>query len=198
MVLLLVRKIDKDRLWKLGGKANLIAILLMALVIWGAAQILNTPVVVVYRFGYYGAAFLLGYFVFSHDEVIATTAFCIMYFGDNYAEAPINRSILFTVFGWLASMAILSGAAKYADKQNAFTIWMSKNNFGLYVFHYLGISTAALLLGKPGNLPTTMIYIISLIAGFVVAYALNAVISRIPFFRWAVLGIKKERKNDVS
>ncbi|HAK17963.1 MAG TPA: acyltransferase, partial [Lachnospiraceae bacterium] len=37
MVLLLVRKIDKDRLWKLGGKANLIAILLMALVIWGAA-----------------------------------------------------------------------------------------------------------------------------------------------------------------
>ena len=39
---------------------------------------------------------------------------------------------------------------------------------------------------------------ISLIAGFVVAYALNAVISRIPFFRWAVLGIKKERKNDVS
>ena len=145
---------------------------------------------------------MLGYFVFSHDEVIATlkkyfvlllvlgvgvgTAFCIMYFGDNYAEAPINRSILFTVFGWLASMAILSGAAKYADKQNAFTIWMSKNNFGLYVFHYLGISTAALLLGKPGNLPTAMIYIISLIAGFVVAYALNAVISRIPFFRWAV------------
>ena len=43
-----------------------------------------------------------------------------------------------------------------------------------------------------------MIYIISLIAGFVVAYVLNAVISRIPFFRWAVLGIKKERKNDVS
>ncbi len=73
---------------------------------------------------------MLGYFVFSHDEVIVTlkkysvlllvlsvgvgTAFCIMYFGDNYAEAPINRSILFTVFGWLASMAILSGAAKYA------------------------------------------------------------------------------------
>ena len=75
---------------------------------------------------------------------------------------------------------------------------MSKNNFGLYVFHYLGISTVALLLGKPGSLPAAMIYIISLIAGFVVAYALNAVISRIPLFRWAVLGIKKERKNDVS
>ena len=68
---------------------------------------------------------------------------------------------------------------------------MSKNNFGLYVFHYLGISTVALLLGKSGNLPAAMIYIISLIAGFVVAYTVSAVISRIPFFRWAVLGIKK-------
>ena len=211
MVLLLIRKIEKDRLWKLGGRANIIAILLMAVVVWGAAQILNTPVVVVYRFGYYGAAFLLGYFVFSHDEVIATlkkyfvlllvlglcvgTAFCIKYFGDNYADAPIDRAILFTVYGWLASMAILSGSAKYADKQNAFTAWMSKNNFGLYIFHYLGISMVALLLGKPGNLPAPMVYTISLIAGFVVAYALNAVISRTPVFRWAVLGIKKERKN---
>ena len=214
MVLLLIRKIEKDRLWKLGGRANIIAILLMAVVVWGAAQILNTPVVVVYRFGYYGAAFLLGYFVFSHDEVIATlkkyfvlllvlglcvgTAFCIKYFGDNYADAPIDRAILFTVYGWLASMAILSGSAKYADKQNAFTAWMSKNNFGLYIFHYLGISMVALLLGKPGNLPAPMVYTISLIAGFVVAYALNAVISRTPVFRWAVLGIKKKRKNDVS
>ena len=214
MVLLLVRKIEKDRLWKLGGKANIIAILLMTVVIWGAAQIFNTPVVVVYRLGYYGAAYMLGYFVFSHDEVIETLkkhfvllfvlaagvgiSFCAAYFGKNYADAPINRSVLFAGFGWLMSMAVLSGASKYADKQNAFTAWMSKNNFGLYVFHYLGISTVALLLGKPGNLPAAMVYTISLIAGFVVAYALNAVISRIPFFRWAVLGIKKERKIDVS
>ena len=125
-------------------------------------------------------------------------SFCAVYFGKNYADAPINKSVLFAGFGWLMSMAILSGASKYADKKSAFTAWMSKNNFGLYVFHYLGISTVALLLGKPGNLPATMIYTFSLIAGFVAAYALNAVISRIPFFRWAVLGIKKERKNNVS
>ena len=214
MVLLLIRKIDKDRLWKLGGKANIIVILLMTVAVWGAAQILNTPVIVVYRFGYYGIAFLLGYFVFSHDEVIETlkkhfmlliilaagagVIFCAVYFQDNYAEAPINRSVLFTGFGWFASVAILSGAAKYADKQNRFTAWMSQHNFGLYVFHYLGISTVALLLGKPGILPAAVVYVLSLVAGFVAAYALNAVISRVPFFRWAVLGIKKERKVDVS
>ncbi|MBQ9307317.1 MAG: acyltransferase [Clostridia bacterium] len=214
MVLLLIRKIDKDRLWKLGGKANIIAILLMAVVIWGGAQILNTPVIVVYQFGYYGAAFLLGYFVFSHDEVMDTLkkyalplivlaaglgiAFCAVYFKENYAEAPINRSMLFTGFGWFASMAILGGAAKYADKQNAFTAWMSKNSFGLYVFHYLGISAVALLMGKNGNYPAAVVYVICLVAGFAAGYALNAVISRLPFFRWAVLGIKKERKQDVS
>ena len=214
MVLLLIRKIEKDRLWERCGKANIAAILLITIVIWAAAQILNTPVIVVYRFGYYGASFLLGYFVFSHVEVIETLkkyfvlltvlaagagiAFCALYFNDNYAETPVNRSVLFTGFGWLAGIAILSGAAKYADKQNAFTAWMSKNNFGLYVFHYLGISTVALLWGKPGKVPAAVVYIISLIAGFAVAYTLNAVVSRIPFFRWAVLGIKKERKNNVS
>ena len=31
------------------------------------------------------------------------------------------------------------------------------------------------------------------IAAFALAYTLNAVISRMPFFRWAVLGIGKER-----
>lgn len=214
MVLLLLRAIDKDRLWKPGASADIIAIVLMSAVIWGAAQILNTPVIVVYRFGYYGASFLLGYFVFSHDEVMETLkkyfvllivlaggfgiAFCTVYFNKNYAEAPINRSILFTGFGWFASMAVLSGAAKYADKQTAFTAWMSRHSFGLYVFHYLGISTIALFLGKPGNLPAAAVYVISLLAGFVAGYGLNAVISRIPFFRWAVLGIKKERTKDVS
>ena len=35
-----------------------------------SAQILNTPIIVVYRFGIYGYAFLLGYFVFCHESNI--------------------------------------------------------------------------------------------------------------------------------
>jgi hypothetical protein len=34
-----------------------------------------------------------------------------------------------------------------------------------------------------------------LIAGFAFGYGLYEIISRIPFYRWAVLGIKKEKKN---
>ena len=55
----------------------------------------------------------------------------------------------------------------------------------------------ALLIAKPGLLPAPVCYLLSLAAGFVFSFGLYEIISRIPFFRWAVLGIKKEKK-DVS
>ena len=72
---------------------------------------------------------------------------------------------------------------------------MSRKSFGLYVFHYLGISSVALLIAKPGLLPSPAVYALSLAAGFVFGYGLYAVISRIPYYRWAVLGIKEEKKD---
>ena len=85
--------------------------------------------------------------------------------------------------------------ARYFDLENGFTRWMSKRSFGLYVFHYLGISSMALIFAKHMLLPAPLCYIISLLAGFVFGYGLYEIISRIPFYRWAVLGIKKEKKH---
>ncbi|MGX8715248.1 MAG: acyltransferase family protein, partial [Lachnospiraceae bacterium] len=62
---------------------------------------------------------------------------------------------------------------------------------------YLGISSTALFIAKPALLPAAVCYIISLAAGFLYGYGLYEVISRIPFYRWAVLGIRKE-KTDVQ
>ena len=45
-------------------------ILLFCVVNYLAAQVLNTPMITVYRFGIYGFCFLMGYFVFSHDEIV--------------------------------------------------------------------------------------------------------------------------------
>lgn len=101
LLLVLIRKIDReDKLWNLCGKANIAVILLLALPIWGAAQVLNMPLLTMYRFGIYGLAFLLGYFVFSHESVqdavekihipvlilaaVFAACFCIYYFGKNY------------------------------------------------------------------------------------------------------------------
>ena len=76
VILVWVRKIEKDKLWALGGKATVPFVILLALVVWGAAQILNTPMIVVYRFGIYGLGFFLGYFIFSHDEMMERLEKC--------------------------------------------------------------------------------------------------------------------------
>jgi peptidoglycan/LPS O-acetylase OafA/YrhL len=152
---------------------------------------------------------MLGYFVFSNDEVIERlkkialplivaavvicVAFAALYFGDNYADKPINRGFLYALDAYVGSLAMLAGMARFGDSSSSFTKWMSAHSFGLYVFHYLGISSVALLIAKPGLLPAPACYILSLVAGGVFGYGLYAIISRIPFFRWAVLGIKKEK-----
>ncbi len=209
LLLIPIRKIEKDRLWTLGAKANIVVLIIMTAVIHLAAQILNTPIICVYRFGLYLTGFLLGYFVFSHDEVIDVVkkwfpmiapaalvlgaAFCKVYFGEVYADAPVNRTLLFTSYGWFMSLAVIGFGARYLDHRNAFTSWMSSHSWGLYIFHYLGISAVGLYIGRPGLLPPFLVYVLSLIAGFAGGYLLYGIISRIPFYRWAVLGIKKEK-----
>ena len=213
VILVLVRKIEKGKLLKAGEKTPLWLIALFLLPIWGAAQILNTPIVSVYRIAFYFVFFMLGYFVFSNDEVIERlkkiavplivfaavicVAFAGLYFGDNYADKPINRGLIYSLDAYAGSLAMLAGMARFGDFSNSFTKWMSGHSFGLYVFHYLGISSVALVLAKPGILPAPVCYILSLVAGFIFGYGLYAVISRIPFFRWAVLGIKKEKRDIV-
>ena len=208
VMLMWIRKVEKDRGWKFGGKTNVAALFLLAVPVWISAQSGNTPVIIVYRFGFYSCMFFLGYFVFSHDEVIEILkkhsvlfasiglvlciVFCISYFGSNIADVPANRSILFTTYSWFCCLAILGGYARYFDFENDLTRWMNRRSFGLYVFHYLGISAVALCIARPGLLSPLLIYLLSLAAGFAAGYGLEYVISRMPFFRWAVLGLKKK------
>ena len=120
-------------------------------------------------------------------------SFCVINFGKNYADTPVNRTFLFTAYAWFASLAILGGAAGYLDFETPFTRWMAGHSFGLYLFHYLGISTVALLIGRTGIFPPALVYACSLAAGFAAGYILYALIAGIPGYRWAVLGIKKTR-----
>ncbi len=209
VVLVLIRKIEKGKLLEAGAKTPLWLVAVFILPIWGAAQIFNTPIVSVYRVAFYFVFFMLGYFVFSNDEVIERlkkiavplimlavaicVTFTVMYFGNNYADKPINRGFLYVLDAYVGSLAMLAGMARFGDFSSFFTKWMSGHSFGLYVFHYLGISSVALIFAKPGLFPAPICYILSLLAGFIFGYGLYAVISRIPFFRWAVLGIKKEK-----
>ena len=127
--------------------------------------------------------------VFAGIALALCVAFVVLYFGENYADKPINRGPLYAAYAYFGSLAILSGFAKFFDFRNSFTAWMCKHSLGLYMFHYLGISSVALFLGKPGKVPASLVYVLSLAAGFLSGFLLFEVISRIPFFRWAVLGI---------
>ncbi len=209
MILLLIRVIEKGRLLKACEKMPVWPVFLFALVAWGMGQILNTPIIVVYRLGFYITFFLLGYFVFSSETMMEKmkklfpvfailavglgVAFVVIYFGDNYADKPINRGILFAIYAYFGSLAILSGFAKFFDFSNAFTSFMSKKSLGLYMFHYLGVSGVALLLAKNGLLPAAVIYPLSLIAAFATGFGLYALISLIPGYRVVAIGMRKKK-----
>jgi len=217
IILVLIKNAEKGRLLMLGSKTPLWLIALFFFPIWGAGQILNASIISVYRIAFYFVFFILGYYVFSNDEVmeklkrsavpaiitgvVASVFFAVLYFwvygGMNYADKPVNRGPIYMASAYFGSLAMLSGMARFGDFHNKFTDRMSKRSFGLYVFHYLGISSVALLIAKPQLLPAPLCYVLSLIAGFVFGYGLNLIISNIPFFRWAVLGIKKQEKKDV-
>lgn len=71
-ILVLIRRIDRnDRLFRLGERTPSWLICAFALLIWGAAQVGNMPVITTYRIGIYLTAFLLGYAVFAHEAVMA-------------------------------------------------------------------------------------------------------------------------------
>lgn len=211
LLLALIKRLEKGKLYTLTKKANVFVMVLLVIPVWLFGQIMNMPIVSVYRFGIYTFAFLLGYFVFAHEEVIERiskwkyififgavvlgVAYIVTYFGENYAVMPVVGSPLATGYAWIAILAIFGSAKAWGDKANAFTVFMSRRSWGIYVFHYLALSIMAYGLQKYTNLPQLPCYLLTVAAGFFGGLLLYEVVSRIPFLRWCVLGMKKEKSN---
>ena len=207
MLLLVVRKIEKDRVWNFCSKAPVWSVLMLTIIVYGSAQVLNTPVVTVYRFGIYGFCFFAGYFLFSHEEVmerlckwwwmfdaasaVLGISYTVRYFGENYAIAPVLNNIHACVYCWFAILGILTTMKNYADISTAFTHWMAKKSWGLYIFHYLPIAVISYdaLPEHAPDTPEVLAYLLAGIGAFVGAPLLNELISRIPILRWCVLGM---------
>ncbi len=210
VLLVLVRKIDrKDMLWSLGRKANIPVLLGLGIVVWLSNLILNVPVITVYRFGIYPVAFFLGYFVFSHEEVmervermkwvtlpaavIMGIAYVIVYFGDNYAEPAILYNPFTNSYLWISVLAILGSFRAWMNRTNAFFSYMNRSNYGIYVLHYIVLMPICILLKKI-SMPPVAIYAIVLVAIMPLTLGLYEVMRRIPVIRFLVLGIKKQNK----
>ena len=207
LLLVLVRKITRQ---KEISEFPVWGLLLMTIPAIGFALILNTPIITTYRFGIYGFAFFTGYYLLSNEKLIDDLAkysvpmmivsvlmgiFCTVYFwGQNFADTSVVSHPFNTAYGWLMSLSIFGMMKKYGNHQTKITAWLTKKNFGLYVFHYLGISACIYLLDNYTNLPIAVCCLLSLISGFAVGYGLYEIISRIPVLRWCVLGISKRKE----
>lgn len=205
MILLIVKKIDKnDKLYNFCSKANVLVVLLLGIPAFFCCQILNTPVVSVYRFGIYGFAFFCGYFVFSHEEVIKKIskfsfifAICSVIlgiihlknnFGKSYVEGEALKGIIPCSYMWFTCLSIFGIFSKFFDKTNDFLTFVNKKSYSFYLFHYLCLSSVALFLKRFPNLPYILNYMIIGIAAFAGSYLLDLVIPKIPFLSWLICG----------
>ena len=207
-ILVLLKKMDKnDIVWKVCKKANLPIILSLFVVIFGAAQVLNMPVLTTYRFGIYFAAFLIGYYVFSHEEVqkkiesvcipmlclaaIGAVCYTVYYFGSNYTSPKCLQSIITNLYLWIVVLAVIGCAKKHCDGETAFTRYMAKSSFGFYILHYPVLTVTCYILQYRFIFPAICNYVIALAAELFITCALYEVLKRVPMARYLILGIKK-------
>jgi surface polysaccharide O-acyltransferase-like enzyme len=207
VLLVLIRRVDKeDKIWTFCRKINIVVILLLVFLIYGAAQILNLPVLTTYRFGIYGTAYLIGYFVFSHDEaqnsiekiripmlivaIILSVAYIIRYFGVSYSSEECLTSFLTNCYLWAAVLAILGCGKAWFNRTSPFASYMTKSSFGFYVVHYLIVQLSCYSVYQYGSFPKALNYFLALSIELPCTVLVYELLRRIPVIRYLVLGIK--------
>ena len=213
LILKLILKFEKNKLLNYFSNINFIKLLSLGFGLWLSAQILYTPIVV-YRFGIYGYAYLLGYFVFSHQEniqylesnyiflsfisIILGISYIYKYYGQNYALPEIFGSVLSVSYSWFMCLTILGIGKKFYDKEYSFTKFMRKYSYGIYIFHYLFLSSTAYYLHKYTKLYPLIQYVVVTISSFIGSILLYSIMSKIPFIRWCVLGISDNKRKKIE
>lgn len=210
-ILVLIRRIDRnDRLFRLGERTPSWLICAFALLIWGAAQVGNMPVITTYRLGIYLTAFLLGYAVFAHEAVMArvermrwgtlaaavigAVAYGVWTNGQNFTDAAYLQSLWANVYLWAVVLAVLGNARHYLHQETAVSRFFTQRSYALYVVHYPVLLLTASLLTERTTLPAALMYLLTLVIGFGATLGLSEIIRRIPGIRYLVLGIRKEKK----
>ncbi len=216
IVLLLIRLLDaKDKLWAWCGKANYLAIIVIgALLFWaGEHTLIQEPrpesldgLLNLYKPLFYLVPFLLGYFVFSHDEVqekvtkiwkplmavavISGVVLTVTTFGENNTSPQYLGSPLNCLYGWLMCLAMMGWFKACFDYTGSFAGYMMRSSFGLYIVHYLVIAGLGYTMKIYTQLPPWTMYLILTVAVFALSPLIYEIIRRIPVIRWCVLGEK--------
>lgn len=218
IVLLIVRAIDhKDRFWNWCGKAGIVTIILLGVLFWAGEQTLiknprpESPdgLINLYKPLFYLVPFLLGYFVFSHDEVqekvgkvwlplvicaaASGIALIVTTFGQDNTSPEYLGSPLNCLYGWLACLAMMGWFKTKFDTTSKFAGYMTRSSYGLYIVHYLVIASFGYMMKMYTQLPPVAMYLILGVAVFTLSPLLYEVLHRIPFIRWCIFGEKRAK-----
>ena len=218
LVLLLVRALDrKDKFWNWCGMAGIVPVILLGILFWAAQlTMVQNPseqsmegLLNLYKPIFYLVIFLMGYFVFSHDEVqeklkdawipllvcaiIAGGILIGTTFGQTNTTPQYQCSPLNCIYGWLMCLAMMGWFSARFDRTGKFAGYMTRTSYGLYIVHYLVVASIGFMLKMHTQLPSWSIYIILTVAVFTLSPLLYEVLRRIPFVRWAVFGEKKNK-----
>jgi surface polysaccharide O-acyltransferase-like enzyme len=155
---------------------------------------------------FYLVPFLLGYFVFSHDEVqekvkrawiplmvcalVAGGVLVGTTFGQDNTTPEYLGSPLNCIYGWLMCLALMGWFQARFDRTGAFAGYMTRSSFGLYIVHYLPVAALGYMMKTYTQLPPVAMYLILTVAVFTLSPLLYELIRRIPFVRWCVFGEK--------
>lgn len=213
LMLALVKKIDKNsKLEALGEKSNLLVAVLLYFVMLGEAQVANVPMVTTYRMAYYPMGFMLGYYVFSSEKLLAQlkkfgwifllagiaagVCYIFKFYGIYYAKYEVLNNWLSVLYAWLMTLGILGFAQNLLNFENKFSKYMSGCGWGIYINHItLMIVINYLLAPYTSNLSIVTIYIIELVASLSLSIGLWELLKRVPFLRYVLYGIKGKKKN---
>ena len=209
-----IKKFGKsDSLRKMCSTAKTPVILLLFIPIWGASQILNMPLLTVYRFGIYFTAFLIGYFIFSNSKVqdrienicipmtvlgtACAAAYTVYYYGKDYTAPECLHSLFTNFYLWISVIAIIGLSKKYFNRETKFTRYMTSAGYGIYILHYSVLTVSCYILHYYCSFPAIINYIIALVSEFIITFALYEILKRVPVIRFLVLGLtaKKQQIN---
>lgn len=215
VVLVIIKAIDKkDRLAQLGAKCKLWTLFLLVLPYWISSMLFNTPVIEIYRNGFYIFSFLLGYYVFSREELleqleklriplliaslICGIAYTAYYYGDNYTTQDVLQHPFTNAYAWLMILAIFSWAKRAFNFTNKFSTYMTKANFGFYVLHYPVLSFVAYMTQHYLPAPMIVHYIVNTILLLLLLPLVYEILRRVPVLRFLLLGISKKKTPTIS
>ena len=208
LLLLFLRRLDVrgtlDRAAEKLEKSPGPTLALLGLGYWGSAQMLNTPIVEVYRHGVYCYAVLLGYYIFARPRMLEWLArrrhwllglasglgiaYIYEFWGQNYAATANLKGPLVNAFAWCTLLALLGWACAAANRETAFTRWIRPRGDSFYFLHYPLLCLTAHLLARFFAPPPWAYYPLLTLAACTLLPLFCAAVRCVPLLRLLLLG----------